>query len=58
MDTRVTNHMTSDKSLFHDLIEKPEGFVRLGDKSTVEIEGFGSVLLRRKDEKTMNLMNV
>ena len=42
--------MTSDKSFFHDLIQKPGGLVRFGDRSTVEIEGFGSVLLCWKDK--------
>ena len=51
LDIGATNHMIGDKSFFHDLIEKPGGFVLIGDKSTVEIEGFGSVLLHQKDKK-------
>ena len=41
LDMGNTNHMTSDKLFFHDLIENPGGFVHFGDKSMVEIEGFG-----------------
>ena len=55
LDTGATNHTTCDKSLFYDLIEKPGGLVRFRDRSTVEIEGFGSVVLRRKDKKTVKL---
>ena len=51
LDTGATNHMTGDTSFFHDLIQKPGGLVRFGDRSTIEIKGFGSVLLRWKDEK-------
>ena len=58
LDIGATNHMTGDKSFFHDLIEKPGGLVRFEDRSTVEIEGFGSVLLRRKDKKTVKLKTV
>ena len=58
LDTRVTNHMTVDKSFFHDLIEKPGGLVCFGDRSTVEIEGFGLVLLHQKDKKIVKLKTV
>lgn len=49
LDNRASNHMTGDRSMFHELDEKISGKVKFADGSTVEIRGKGSMLLQCKN---------
>lgn len=46
LDNGASNHMTGDRSIFHELDEKISGKVKFGDGSTVEIRGKGLMLLQ------------
>lgn len=44
LDNGASNHMTGDKSKFHDLEEAVTGSVKFGDGSTVNIMGKGTIM--------------
>lgn len=49
LNSGALNHMTSDASIFSELILSVIGSVRFGDGSQVEIAGFGTMLFEFKD---------
>jgi len=58
LDTGVTNHMTGARSAFAELDSGVRGSVRFGDRSTVDIEGRGTVLFRCKTGEHQRLTGV
>nr|GEV01277.1 hypothetical protein [Tanacetum cinerariifolium] len=56
LDNGASNHMTGDRSKFHELEEYVPGRVKFGDGSTVTIIGKGSVLFDCKngDQRLLN----
>ncbi|GJS95759.1 retrotransposon protein, putative, unclassified [Tanacetum coccineum] len=56
LDNGASNHMTGDRSKFHELDESVSGRVKFGDGSTVAIMGKGSVLFDCKngDQRLLN----
>lgn len=49
LDNGASNHMTGDRSMFHELDEKILSKVKFGDGSMLEIRGKGSMLLQCKN---------
>ena len=49
LDNRASNHMTGDREKFKELVEKFLGNVKLCDRSTVSIQGKGSILFQCKN---------
>lgn len=49
LDNGANNHMTGDRSIFHELDEKITSKVKFGNGSTVQIKGKGSMLLQCKN---------
>ena len=54
----ATNHMTGARSAFAELDSGVRGSVRFGDRSTVDIEGRGTVLFRCKTGEHQRLTGV
>ncbi|XP_074351839.1 uncharacterized protein LOC141690987 [Apium graveolens] len=49
LDNRSSNHMTGQRAKFRELDEGVTGLVKIGDESTVEIKGKGSVVFKCKN---------
>nr|KYP46743.1 Retrovirus-related Pol polyprotein from transposon TNT 1-94 [Cajanus cajan] len=58
LDTGCSNHMSFQKKWFINLNEKIKSKVKFADNSTVECEGKGKILIRRKDGKTTVISDV
>lgn len=58
LDNRSSNHMTRDRSKFHELDQSFTGHVRFGDGSTVGILGKGSTLFNCKNSNQRLLNEV
>ncbi|GJV51548.1 zinc finger, CCHC-type containing protein [Tanacetum coccineum] len=56
LDNGASNHMTGDRSKFHELDERDTGRVKFGDGSTVAIMGKGSILsdCKNDDQRLLN----
>uniref|UniRef100_A0ACD5U6F7 Uncharacterized protein n=1 Tax=Avena sativa TaxID=4498 RepID=A0ACD5U6F7_AVESA len=58
LDSGASNHMCGHRNHFYELDTSVRGFVKLGDDSSVEIEGRGTILFDCKNDEHLTLAQV
>nr|XP_004502196.1 uncharacterized protein LOC101504822 [Cicer arietinum] len=58
LDTGCSNHMTSHKEWLVDIDKSIRSKIRFADDRTLEVEGVGNMVIKRRNEKTVMIDNV